>query len=225
MKGIEMKKQKRLGTVFAAVLCMLALFAAPAFARQNGSITIRDSRANGLTLKLYRVAAVDGDLTAFTETKRAYRKVIMGLPFDSAAHTDAWRRAAKKLDSQIRSGKIAPDKSGTVANGSLVFADLPQGLYLMTGDKTKVNRKTIIPSPTLIAVPTRASSNAAWQYFIRVDGLKLIEPGKTPSPVKPKKTPKRLPQTGQLWWPVWVMAAAGGALLAAGLVRRKQEQA
>lgn len=31
-----------------------------------------------------------------------------------------------------------------------------------------------------------------------------------------------LPQTGQLWWPVWVLAAAGAVLLVSGMVRKKR---
>ena len=30
-----------------------------------------------------------------------------------------------------------------------------------------------------------------------------------------------LPQTGQLWWPVWILAGAGVVLLVIGLIRRK----
>lgn len=37
-----------------------------------------------------------------------------------------------------------------------------------------------------------------------------------------KKTRETLPQTGQLWWPVWALAGAGGALVIAGSVRRKK---
>ncbi|WP_454942394.1 Cna B-type domain-containing protein [Evtepia sp.] len=45
----------------------------------------------------------------------------------------------------------------------------------------------------------------------------------TDTPTKPstpdKDTPNKLPQTGQLWWPVGLLMAAGAALLAAGVLR------
>ncbi len=45
----------------------------------------------------------------------------------------------------------------------------------------------------------------------------------TDMPTKPstpdKDTPNKLPQTGQLWWPVGLLMAAGAALLAAGVLR------
>ncbi|HIY31648.1 MAG TPA: LPXTG cell wall anchor domain-containing protein, partial [Candidatus Evtepia faecavium] len=45
----------------------------------------------------------------------------------------------------------------------------------------------------------------------------------TDTPTKPsipdKDTPNKLPQTGQLWWPVGLLMAAGASLLAAGVLR------
>lgn len=45
----------------------------------------------------------------------------------------------------------------------------------------------------------------------------------TDTPTKPstpdKDTPNKLPQTGQLWWPVGLLMAAGAALLVAGVLR------
>ena len=42
-------------------------------------------------------------------------------------------------------------------------------------------------------------------------------PGATPPPSGGK-----LPQTGQLWWPVPVLTAAGMLLIVVGLVRRRE---
>ncbi len=45
-------------------------------------------------------------------------------------------------------------------------------------------------------------------------------PDRTPTP--PDRTPTpNLPQTGQLWWPVWVLAGFGALFLIIGLIRRK----
>lgn len=41
------------------------------------------------------------------------------------------------------------------------------------------------------------------------------------NPQIPEKPPlKKLPQTGQLWWPVWIMATAGGLLVLFGAIRK-----
>ena len=35
---------------------------------------------------------------------------------------------------------------------------------------------------------------------------------------------KKLPQTGQIWWPVGILLSAGAILLAAGLVMKKRSK-
>ena len=35
---------------------------------------------------------------------------------------------------------------------------------------------------------------------------------------------KKLPQTGQLWWPVGILLSAGAILLAAGLVKKRSKE-
>ena len=45
-------------------------------------------------------------------------------------------------------------------------------------------------------------------------------PASTPPPKTPM--PDRLPQTGQLWWPVPLLLAAGLVLVIAGLLRRRR---
>ena len=53
------------------------------------------------------------------------------------------------------------------------------------------------------------------------------EPSPTPTPTTPPPTPPTppdepdLPQTGQLWWPVPVLAFAGAVLIALGLIRKR----
>lgn len=48
-----------------------------------------------------------------------------------------------------------------------------------------------------------------------------VEPPVTP-PIEPK--PPMLPQTGQLWWPVFVLLAGGLLLLIFGVIRRQRSQ-
>lgn len=49
-----------------------------------------------------------------------------------------------------------------------------------------------------------------------------VSPGTPTNPGNPG-TPGRLPQTGQLWWPVPVLTAAGLALVILGLLRRRRK--
>jgi LPXTG-motif cell wall-anchored protein len=49
-----------------------------------------------------------------------------------------------------------------------------------------------------------------------------ITPGNQPGPGAPRTT--RLPQTGQYWWPVWLMAGLGIVFVATGLVIRRRSR-
>ena len=56
--------------------------------------------------------------------------------------------------------------------------------------------------------------------FVLTNTHKDYTPGATPPPSKPSGG--KLPQTGQLWWPVPVLTAAGMLLIVVGLVRRRE---
>lgn len=62
---------------------------------------------------------------------------------------------------------------------------------------------------------------------VTLDGVTFVVTNtyKNPSPTTPTSTTPdhRLPQTGQLWWPVPVLAAVGMLFVIVGLVRRKYE--
>ena len=51
----------------------------------------------------------------------------------------------------------------------------------------------------------------------------VTQPKPQQTPPTPKPTPVKLPQTGLLWWPVFVMAGAGVACLIIDLMRRKED--
>lgn len=57
--------------------------------------------------------------------------------------------------------------------------------------------------------------------YVREDDATVIENVFTPVP--PPQSGGKLPQTGQLWWPVPIMAILGVAFLATGLARRNSE--
>lgn len=48
--------------------------------------------------------------------------------------------------------------------------------------------------------------------------------GNPPAPGKKKNTPARLPQTGQLWWPVWILSGAGVILTASGFIINSEDR-
>lgn len=136
---------------------------------------------------------------------------------------------AEKLKAEI--GASAVGVTQTIgADGMAGFSGLEEGIYLVV--QTKAANGYEMFSPFLVSLPMR--ENGQWKY--QVEAMPKIEvsvSGKPETPVKqPVSTPKpvssgnnlRLPYTGQLIWPVPVMAIAGMLLFAVGWSLRKDKK-
>lgn len=120
--------------------------------------------------------------------------------------------------------------SGTEVNidgsGNAVFLNLELGLYLIVQKEAAEGYEAVVPF--LVSVPI----NENGIYLYDVDASPKIElktaGTTTPPAVPPSDTPDSpLPQTGQLNWPVPVMAVIGLLLFSAGWMlrfRQKEEQ-
>lgn len=111
-----------------------------------------------------------------------------------------------------------------VENGRAKFDNdgkgLPQGLYLVIQTVPAGGYHAI--APFLVSLPYY--DGTAYQYDVRADVKNELE--KTPettSSTEPPEKPDRLPQTGQLWWPVPVLICLGLACIAVGLIRRRRD--
>jgi len=111
-------------------------------------------------------------------------------------------------------------------NGDVKFNDLEVGLYLVVhtkkveitlSDKSKV---TYTINPFLVSVPQKEGE--ALTYDVATNPKVSPEKSTTPPPKKPTPPPKRVPQTGQLWWPVFVLGIAGMIFITAGFVRKSK---
>ena len=114
------------------------------------------------------------------------------------------------------------------SNGKVTFGDLPVGLYLVVhtkkteitlSDKTKV---VYTINPFLVSIPQKDDGQLNYDVVTKPK----VSPDKEVTP--PKKIvpppPKRVPQTGQLWWPVMVMGVAGALFVTFGLVRKMKSR-
>ena len=107
------------------------------------------------------------------------------------------------------------------SNGNVTFSDLEAGLYLIVhtkkteitfSDKTKV---VYTINPFLVSIPQKKDG----EFVYDVTSKPKVAPEKKVTP--PKKTPPpRLPQTGQLWWPVMALGVTGAVFVTFGLVRK-----
>jgi hypothetical protein len=111
---------------------------------------------------------------------------------------------------------IAPQEMD--ADGVVSFDGLEVGMYLVMQAARGTGDNEFYLSPFLITIPYR-NPDGTLSYDVNADSKPLgIYKEQVPPP--PTPTPKKIPQTGQLWWPVAALGAAGVLALTFGLVRR-----
>lgn len=191
---------------------------------RKGSITVSmrfDGEAvPGGSLTLYRVGKVSqndgnysfvptGDFTGW------------GSDFGALDSAEQSAQTARSLKDFIQSNRdISPverEKIGT--DGMAKFSNQEQGLYLLVQTRPAPGYSPV--NPFLVSIPYEVKG----EYCYEVDAQAKMELEQLPKP--PEKPGGKLPQTGQLNWPVPVLAAAGLGLFAIGWAirfRRKQDK-
>ncbi len=210
-------------TALAAVDCASLDF------HKTGSITITlDSVTDG-ALTLYPVAVLyldDGNMAY------AYTEAFQGCTASLADVTDA--ALGSTLAAYVEEEGVAGTEKTIGTNGQVTFRGLSLGLYLVTQTTKSTGYYEI--EPFLVTVPLE--KNDAWSYA--VDASPKVEVEAEPYVETPKDTTEgtkttakagtKLPQTGQLNWPIPVLAASGLLLFSMGWYltyvdkRRKQHE-
>ena len=206
------------------LLCLVLLCAAvvPSWAhevpdlKKTGSITLTlqyDGKPlSGGSFALYRVGTVtekDGDYS-FTTAGTGFSAFSGSLDKLDAA-------LAQKLKDYADSQKLQPVASAKNSGGKAVFSKVTPGLYLVVQTQRCSGYEPL--SPFLVSVPM----NEDGHYRYDIDAAGKFKPTPEPSnpntpdkPSTPDKPGNRLPQTGQLNWPVPVLAGTGLVLFALG---------
>lgn len=131
---------------------------------------------------------------------------------------------AQKLADFASQNQVKPTSSGVPdKDGAVKFEELPLGLYLVVQEEAASEYDSV--SPFLISVP-QVEKDA---YIYDVDAApktgtvnhitEPTHPGHHDN--QPNRPSHGLPQTGQLWWPVFLLAPAGVILFLLGWRRRK----
>ena len=184
-----------------------------------GSITVTvrydDKPVSGGALTLFRVGEVsenDGNycfLPAgdFSEC---------GLVFENIQSPEL----AESLASYARSQKLTGTAKLISKKGIVTFSGLEQGLYLLVQNTAAYGYSKL--SAFLVSLPYLDGD----EYIYDVTASAKSELEREPEPTEPPKTPTspggKLPQTGQLWWPVPVLICCGLLCIAIGLIRRRR---
>ncbi len=201
---------------------------------RTGSIglTLEDADGNAVSggaVTLYQVASLrlDGGGMAY-ELADAFANCGINLDVEDAS-------LAESLAAYAAESGISGTQAAIGADGSVSFEGLELGLYLVVQTAESDSYETI--NPFVVTVPL--DEDGTWVYAVdaspKVGTVVAVEPEEeTPEPT-PETTETEtttettapatgttLPQTGQLNWPVPVLAACGLLLVVAGLALTRQ---
>lgn len=217
-----MKKQI---TVLLAVMvllytmCVSALAVAVPDVTEIGSVRIT-MRAGGEvvpggSMTCYRVGAIH-------ENNGDFSFVLTGEFIGSGVSLDNVQSPvlAHRLASYAAAKKIAGTTRSIGSSGTVIFRGLKPGLYLMVQQEAAPGYSKA--EPFLVSLPMKENG----VYVYDVDASPKVDVEKEPvelpeqpeSPEKPDEP--KLPQTGQLNWPVPVLAAGGLCLMLLGRILR-----
>lgn len=180
---------------------------------RTGSIHVTmqtdDAPAAGGSLALYRVGQIVQTDTGFGfEPVGAFYDCGIPLePLDGST--------AEALAGYAESHGISGEIQAVDAGASVSFSELEPGLYLLTQPEAAPGFAPC--KPFLVSVPM--AEDGTYRYEVEASPkVSLTQlPTEPPAPTDPT-----LPQTGQLNWPIPVLAALGLLCLSAGVLLRRK---
>ena len=210
----------------SAMVMVCGIFTADASASsvdldQKGSISV--SMKAGGDLNIFKVADVVSDNGYSYELTEEFSGIENA---STVTETIDKKLDASNAELAKNLAKFASDKSvkakttlKATEDSVLKFSDLEVGLYLITQSTASTGYS--IMDPFLISIPGKETEKD--RYNVNASPkMGKIQKETTPPP-KDNTPPSggKLPQTGQLWWPVAVLLAAGVILLGVGVFRRR----
>lgn len=173
----------------------------------------------GATFSVYRVA--DASFTGELSPVDAFANY--GLSFENAT-AESWAAMAARLAEAVANNQHEPDAVAvTNAQGVVRFSNLPVGLYLVLGDPLQVDGASVVPAPFMVRLPDLSDADE-WVYDVQASVKHQVVPnGSSDNSTGSNQSGKdKLPQTGQLWWPVPVLLFAGIVFVALGAIRLRR---
>lgn len=212
--------KNRMISLLLALVCVCALTVnasashpVPDLSR-NGSLTfvmdLDGKLLDGGKLNLYRV----GDITE--EDGNYGFQVIEQLQGADVSLEDVSDPVAAEQLLTIAKVMELEKLSAPITQGKAVFTDLPVGLYVVWQDGADATKGYGPIQPFLISIPK--FQNDTYVTDVVADPKVPLETAPPETTAPPTEPDEDLPQTGQLNWPVPVMAVSGAALILAGLI-------
>ena len=174
----------------------------------------------GNSVGLYKVAdvVVDNGFKFVTDERFASAGEI---PNTDEALDAANLDLAKKMAAIAENIAYDVQPKAMDAQGKVTFEGLEVGLYLVTQAARGEGDNKFYLTPFLITIPQK-NPDGSLVYDVDAKSKPLgIGKEKVPTPPTP---PRRLPQTGQLWWPVIALGGLGVLMLCFGMIRKSRNK-
>ena len=222
--------RKRLRSLLALLLLLSLPLSAAAHPvpdeRKDGhcsitvTMTYQEKALPGGTLALYKVGDVE-------EEDGNYSFVpVAAIREDLAQFGDIQspELAGKLSKLEDKLPPVTPLPQKVEENGKVTFLELPFGLYLVVQKTAPAGYgKT---EPFLVSLPYLEEGE--YQYDVAsqpktdLERDVTTEPTTSPTTKPAASSGGKLPQTGQLWWPVPVLACGGLGCIVVGLIRKRR---
>lgn len=213
-----------------------ALSAVPVDITRTGTLGIRILDGNGKAvpggeLQLYQVARLslsDGDMVY--SRVNGFENSTVSMDAFLKTGTGAQKLAKELAKDLPRNAKFVSQKLDD--RGAAAFSQLELGLYLVVQSKAADRYHAL--APFLVSIPIE--ENAVWVYDVdATPKAGTAAPEETSAPTtapaaKPTTRPtvpsssSRLPQTGQLRWPIPILAGGGVVFLLIGWALSKRQE-
>lgn len=217
-----MQIRKRISALLLAIF-LLALSSSPAYAQsvpdmsQSGSIsaamTYNGKAVPGGTLTIYKVGEIsedDGNYS-FVLTRDFTGSGVSLEDISSSA-------LAERLEKYISDNNLVGISQTVGSDGTVYFSGLELGLYLAV--QTKAADGYEKAAPFMVSVPMY--ENGAYVYDVNATPKLSVSTTPAPTPTTPPSTTTTttIPQTGQLNWPIPLLAALGLCMFLIGWALR-----
>lgn len=114
---------------------------------------------SGVKLKLYKVGNVEFDGNVHFIINSDLEST--GVDFEKLESAGDWYSAAEKLATAVGNTSLAATEAVSDAQGSIVYSDLEEGMYLLVGDAGSVATVT----PMLLSIPF--ATDEGWVYDVQ----------------------------------------------------------
>lgn len=189
----------------------------------------------GVELSLYHVASLNeyGNATLNPEFEIFTAKV------DDFGNE--WTKdVAGSLGKAIQDSSVTPYVSGISGrDGNIRFENLPCGIYFVLGRRFELGNVIIHPEVAFESLPGKIYESSekeefsySYDYSCYLKPMDVEDISATDIPILSTNAPTsaphlgsgKLPQTGQLWWPVPILAMVGLTVFIIGFIKYKNSE-